>query len=112
MLLYVLCGAAVVAGLVGLVAGLVGSDRPEDAAPSAPALRLHTLWYGSPGTAAPRVLRLRRIQVAVSAVGGPLMWLFSGVPLARASDARRRAMLPGFLRGPRRGTSISARLRR
>ncbi|AXI76856.1 type II secretion system F family protein [Peterkaempfera bronchialis] len=81
MLLYVVCGAAVAAGLVGLVAGLIGSDRPEAAAPSPLALRLRTLWYGAPGTADPRTLRLRRIQVAGSAVGGPLMWLFSGVPL-------------------------------
>ncbi|WP_055589913.1 type II secretion system F family protein [Peterkaempfera griseoplana] len=81
MLLYAVCGAAVIAGLVGLVAGLVGSDTPEAAAPSPLALRLRTLWYGAPGTADPGTLRLRRIQLGASAAGGPLMWLFSGIPL-------------------------------
>lgn len=81
MLLYAVCGAALVAGVVGLVVGLVGDDRPEAAAPSPSAMRLRTLWYGAPGTADPRTLRLRRIQLGASAAGGPLMWLFSGVPL-------------------------------
>ncbi|MFJ6214194.1 type II secretion system F family protein [Streptomyces sp. NPDC092296] len=82
MLLYVVCGVAVAGGLVALVAGLIGSDRaPEAAAPSRLALRLRTLWYGAPGTADPRLLRLRRAQVVLGAAGGPLMWLFSGIPL-------------------------------
>jgi amino acid transporter len=81
MLLYVLCAAALAAGLVGLVVGLVGSAAPEEAGPGRLAVRAHTLWYGAPGTADPQTVRLRRIQVGVSAVGGPLMWLFSGIPL-------------------------------
>jgi Flp pilus assembly protein TadB len=82
MLLYVVCGAAVAAGLVGLMAGLRGSDSPEAAVPGRLTLRLRTVWYGAPGGADPVMLRLRRVQVAAAVLGGPLMWLFSGIPLA------------------------------
>ncbi|MFF4649263.1 type II secretion system F family protein [Streptomyces sp. NPDC001380] len=81
MLLYAVCGAAVAAGLVGLAAWLLGAGAAASDGPGPLALRLRTLWYGAPGTADPRVLRLRRVQLGASAAGGPLMWLFSGVPL-------------------------------
>ncbi|AUG81071.1 hypothetical protein CFP65_6415 [Kitasatospora sp. MMS16-BH015] len=80
MLLFVICGLAISGGLAALVFWLVGSDRVEqDDNPLTG--RLHTLWYGAPGAAAPRMVRLRRIQVAVALIGAPLAWLFTAIPL-------------------------------
>lgn len=38
-------------------------------------------WYGAPGTASHRMARLRRIQLPLVLIGGPLGWLFTGIPL-------------------------------
>ncbi|MER5639422.1 type II secretion system F family protein [Kitasatospora sp. NPDC002227] len=80
MLLFVLCGLLLCGGLAALVHWLVGSDAvEEDRNPLAG--RAHTLWYGAPGTASPGMVRLRRAQVVAALTGGPLAWLFTGVPL-------------------------------
>ncbi|MFI6152555.1 type II secretion system F family protein [Kitasatospora sp. NPDC051170] len=83
MLLYALCGLAVTAGIVALVVWARGSEpvaeEQEDRNPLA--TRLHVLWYGAPGSANPRMVRLRRLQLPVALVGGPLAWLFTGIPL-------------------------------
>ncbi|WP_406087829.1 type II secretion system F family protein [Kitasatospora purpeofusca] len=85
MPLFVLCGLAVMAGLVALVAWARGSDPArEPAEPRALnplASRLHVFWYGAPGTASHRMARLRRIQLPLVLIGGPLGWLFTGIPL-------------------------------
>ncbi|MEU9127189.1 type II secretion system F family protein [Kitasatospora sp. NPDC048540] len=81
MLLYVLCGLLVAVGLVALVAGLRGSAPSEPAEPNPLAGRVHVFWYGAPGAAAPRVARLRRIQVAAALAAAPLAWLYTGIPL-------------------------------
>ncbi|GAA2148514.1 hypothetical protein GCM10009760_40660 [Kitasatospora kazusensis] len=80
MLLFVLCGLLVTGGAVALVAGLVGTTGPEPER-NPLAGRLHTFWYGAPGTAAPQVARLRRIQTALALAGAPLAWLFTRIPL-------------------------------
>ncbi|MEV6979589.1 type II secretion system F family protein, partial [Kitasatospora sp. NPDC093806] len=86
MPLFVLCGLAVVAGLVTLVVWARGGDpvdpeagEPEPVNPLAG--RLHVLWYGAPGTASDRMVRLRRIQVPLALAAAPLGWLFTGIPL-------------------------------
>jgi Flp pilus assembly protein TadB len=80
MLLFALCGLLVAGGLVALVVGLVGTREAEpDRNPLSG--RLHRLWYGAPGTASPQMARLRRVQTALSLIGAPLGWLFSGIPL-------------------------------
>ncbi|MGW6912449.1 type II secretion system F family protein [Kitasatospora sp. NPDC054939] len=83
MLLFVLCGLAVAGGLLALALWLRGGDpaAEEPSAPNPLAGRLHVFWYGAPGTASARVVRLRRIQVPLALVGGPLAWLFTGIPL-------------------------------
>ncbi|MFD9065350.1 type II secretion system F family protein [Kitasatospora purpeofusca] len=85
MPLFVLCGLAVMGGLVALVAWARGSDPArEPAEPRALnplASRLHVFWYGAPGTASHRMARLRRIQLPLVLIGGPLGWLFTGIPL-------------------------------
>ncbi len=80
MLLFVLCGLLVAGGAVALVVGLAGTNAAEaDANPLAG--RVHTFWYGAPGTASPQVARLRRIQTVAALAGAPLGWLFTGIPL-------------------------------
>ncbi|WP_100839455.1 type II secretion system F family protein [Kitasatospora fiedleri] len=81
MLLYVLCGLLLAGGLVALAVGLTG--RPDDGPERDNPLegRLHTLWYGAPGTASPGIARLRRIQLALALLGAPGGWLFTGIPL-------------------------------
>ncbi|WP_031066876.1 type II secretion system F family protein [Streptomyces sp. NRRL WC-3742] len=83
MLLYALCGLAVTAGIVALVVWARGSEPvPEEQEDRNPlATRLHVLWYGAPGAANPRMVRLRRLQLPVALVGAPLAWLFTGIPL-------------------------------
>ncbi|MFJ8621708.1 type II secretion system F family protein [Kitasatospora sp. NPDC093550] len=84
MLLFALCGLAVAGGLVALVAWARGSepvDEDAEARPNPLAGRAHVFWYGAPGAAAPRMVRLRRIQLPLALVGGPLAWLFTGIPL-------------------------------
>ncbi|MEU9079464.1 type II secretion system F family protein [Kitasatospora sp. NPDC004745] len=85
MLLFALCGLAVAGGLVALVAWARGSepaDEDEALRPDNPlAGRAHVLWYGAPGTASSRMVRLRRIQLPVALAGAPLGWLFTGIPL-------------------------------
>ncbi|MFJ1792587.1 type II secretion system F family protein [Kitasatospora griseola] len=81
MLLYVLCGLLAAGGLVALVAGLTGRQRDPDERANPLEGRLHTLWYGAPGTASPGIARLRRVQVALALLGGPAGWLFTGIPL-------------------------------
>ncbi|RAJ46126.1 Flp pilus assembly protein TadB [Kitasatospora sp. SolWspMP-SS2h] len=81
MLLYVLCGLLLAGGLVALAVGLTGraDDGPERENPLEG--RLHTLWYGAPGTTSPGIARLRRIQLALALLGAPGGWLFTGIPL-------------------------------
>ncbi|GHF32902.1 hypothetical protein GCM10018790_08150 [Kitasatospora xanthocidica] len=84
MLLFALCGLAVAGGLVALVAWVRGSEPADEDAPerSNPlAGRAHVFWYGAPGAAAPRIVRLRRVQLPLALVGAPLAWLFTGIPL-------------------------------
>ncbi|MEU9040180.1 MULTISPECIES: type II secretion system F family protein [unclassified Kitasatospora] len=84
MLLFALCGLAVAGGLVALAAWSRGSEPgDEDAAARTNPLagRAHVFWYGAPGAAAPRMVRLRRVQLPLALVGGPLAWLFTGIPL-------------------------------
>ncbi|MGF1432341.1 type II secretion system F family protein [Kitasatospora sp. LaBMicrA B282] len=83
MLLFTLCGVLLAAGLVVLVAGLagLGPGGRERAAAGPLATRAHVLWYGAPGAPAPGVLRLRRIQLALTLLLAPLTWLFSGIAL-------------------------------
>ncbi|MFF7588993.1 type II secretion system F family protein [Kitasatospora purpeofusca] len=84
MPLFVLCGLAVMAGLVALVAWARGSDPAEEGErePSNPlASRLHVFWYGAPGTASERMARRRRIQLPLALIAAPLGWLFTGIPL-------------------------------
>ncbi|MGV9264703.1 type II secretion system F family protein [Kitasatospora sp. NPDC003701] len=86
-LLFVLCGLLVTAGLVTLVAWARGSEEtgdPEEDGRSGPgpsAGRGHAFWYGAPGTASARVVRLRRIQLSIALIAAPLGWLFTGIPL-------------------------------
>ncbi|MDH6125331.1 type II secretion system F family protein [Kitasatospora sp. GP82] len=80
MLLFVLCGLLVAGGAVALVTALVGGP-PQEADRSPMSGRLHTFWYGAPGSPTPQVARLRRIQTALALAGAPLAWLFTGVPL-------------------------------
>ncbi|MFJ9444062.1 type II secretion system F family protein [Kitasatospora sp. NPDC101235] len=85
MLLFALCGLAVTGGLVALVAWARGSEPgDEDGAARAAnplAGRVHVFWYGAPGAAAHRMVRLRRVQLPLALVGAPLAWLFTGIPL-------------------------------
>ncbi|MFB7666651.1 type II secretion system F family protein [Kitasatospora sp. NPDC056138] len=80
MLLFVLCGLLVAGGAVALVAGLLGGPPGEpDRNPMSG--RLHTFWYGAPGSPTAQVARLRRIQTGLALAGAPTAWLFTGVPL-------------------------------
>ncbi|MBO1418564.1 type II secretion system F family protein [Streptomyces sp. FH025] len=85
MLLFALCGLAVAGGLVALVAWARGSepaDEEETTRRDNPlASRVHVFWYGAPGAASLRMVRLRRVQLPVALVGAPLAWLFTGIPL-------------------------------
>ncbi|MFE2406836.1 type II secretion system F family protein [Kitasatospora sp. NPDC059408] len=86
MLLFVLCGLLVTGGVVALVAWARGSEpAPEadggDEQENPLATRAHTLWYGAPGTAPARMVRLRRIQLPLALIGAALGWLFTGIPL-------------------------------
>lgn len=81
MLLYALCGLLLAGGLVALVVGFNGNRSAERAEPSPLATRAHVLWYGGPGTAGPQIVRMRRIQLAVSLITAPLVWLFTRIPL-------------------------------
>jgi hypothetical protein len=87
LLAFALCGAAVVAGLVALWAYLRGSE-PRTGRGGRPdgerglAVRLRRAWYGTTGTPNPRTVRLRRIQVGLSLLGGAGGWLYTGVPLS------------------------------
>ncbi|MFE2721031.1 type II secretion system F family protein [Kitasatospora sp. NPDC059327] len=85
-LLFVLCGLLVTAGLVTLVAWALGSADDGDpadgrSAPGSLAARGQEFWYGAPGSASARMVRLRRIQLPVALVAAPLGWLFTGIPL-------------------------------
>ncbi|WP_063832262.1 MULTISPECIES: type II secretion system F family protein [Streptomyces] len=84
MLLFALCGLAVTGGLVALAAWFRGSDPVDEEAQARPnplAGRAHVFWYGAPGSAAPRMVRLRRVQLPLALAGAPLAWLFTGIPL-------------------------------
>ncbi|WP_354643307.1 type II secretion system F family protein [Kitasatospora camelliae] len=81
MLLYVLCGLLVAGGLVALVVGLVGARESGPVRANPLEGRLHVLWYGAPGTAAPGMVALRRVQLGAALVGAPLGWLATGIPL-------------------------------
>ncbi|MGW2250359.1 type II secretion system F family protein [Kitasatospora sp. NPDC001660] len=85
MLLFVLCGLLVAGGVVALVLWARGSEpAPEEDGGEQEnplATRAHVLWYGAPGTAPARMVRLRRIQLPLALIGAPLGWLFTGIPL-------------------------------
>ncbi|MFJ7909324.1 type II secretion system F family protein [Kitasatospora sp. NPDC096204] len=85
MLLFALCGLALAGGLVALVVWARGSEPGDEdgAEPEVNPLagRLHMFWYGAPGTAASRMVRLRRVQLPLALAGAPLAWLFTGIPL-------------------------------
>ncbi|WP_406207093.1 type II secretion system F family protein [Kitasatospora sp. NBC_01560] len=84
MLLFTLCGLLVALGLAGLVAWARGSaDTGGDPAADGgrPPGRVHAFWYGTPGTASARLVRLRRVQLPLVLAGAPLGWLFTGIPL-------------------------------
>ncbi|BAJ32184.1 MULTISPECIES: type II secretion system F family protein [Kitasatospora] len=81
LMLYVLCGLAVAGGLVALAVGLTGRPEGEEQPRNPLEGRLHTLWYGAPGTASPGVARLRRIQLVLALIGAPGGWLFTRIPL-------------------------------
>ncbi|MEV0532398.1 type II secretion system F family protein [Kitasatospora sp. NPDC050463] len=86
-LLFVLCGLLVTAGLVTLVAWARGSEETGDPAEDGRsglgplAARGQVFWYGGPGAASARTVRLRRIQLPVALIAAPLGWLFTGIPL-------------------------------
>lgn len=72
LLLWVLVGLALAAGVVGLVAGIVGTTRPKG--PSLGArLRARTGYADQDARAR------RRIMLAAGAVVGGLLWLLTGV---------------------------------
>ncbi|WP_329572652.1 type II secretion system F family protein [Kitasatospora sp. NBC_01266] len=82
MLLYALCGVLLIGGLVALLAGLTGAGGGAERAAAGPlATRAHVLWYGAPGAPAAGMVRLRRIQLALSLIAGPLTWLFSRIAI-------------------------------
>ncbi|WP_327682933.1 type II secretion system F family protein [Kitasatospora sp. NBC_00458] len=85
MPLFVLCGLLLTGGLVTLVVWARGSDpaAPQEERGTGNPLggRLHVWWYGAPGTATGRIVRLRRIQLPLALAGAPLGWLFTGIPL-------------------------------
>ncbi|MFI6443850.1 type II secretion system F family protein [Kitasatospora sp. NPDC050543] len=82
ILLFVLCGLLVGAGVITLAVGLRGTDPAAEPRPANPlASRAHTLWYGAPGAAPARVVRMRRVQLPLALAGAPLAWLFTGIPL-------------------------------
>ncbi|MFF1905876.1 type II secretion system F family protein [Kitasatospora sp. NPDC058218] len=86
-LLFVLCGLLVTAGLVTLLAWARGSEETGDPAEDGRsglgplAARGQEFWYGAPGAASARMVRLRRIQLPVALIAAPLGWLFTGIPL-------------------------------
>src|SRR5262249_19314912 len=55
-------------------------DEPRSGA-SPLAGRAHVFWYGAPGAASVRTVRLRRVQLPLALAGAPLAWLFTGIPL-------------------------------
>ncbi|WP_082346122.1 type II secretion system F family protein [Kitasatospora sp. MY 5-36] len=85
MLLFALCGLAVAGGMVALALWARGSEPVEEdeaeRAVNPLAGRLHVFWYGAPGTAGHRMVRLRRVQLPLALAGAPLAWLFTGIPL-------------------------------
>ncbi|MDH6114159.1 Flp pilus assembly protein TadB [Kitasatospora sp. MAP12-15] len=84
LLLYTLCGLLLTGGLVALLVGLNGNRSAERAERGRLADRVHRFWYGGPETAGPQLRRLRRIQVALSLIAAPLVWLFTRIPLTLA----------------------------
>jgi len=79
---YLLCGVAVAIGLVCVVLFFVGSPDTAPGSPSALSLRARRLWFGTVGVPSPDIVRRRRIQLTLAAVGGPGGWLVTGIPLA------------------------------
>ena len=73
-LLWVLAGLAVAAGLVGLVAGIVGTTTPKG--PS-----LIARWRAGGFRDADAAMR-RRTRLAAGVVAGALVWLITGVFVA------------------------------
>jgi Flp pilus assembly protein TadB len=94
---YLLCGTALAVGLLCLVLFFVGT---ADAAPGSPgrlALRARAMWFGTAGVPTPEMVRRRRIQLVLAAVGGPGGWLFTGIPLAVLVVPGLVFVIPWFL---------------
>ncbi|QMU68872.1 type II secretion system F family protein [Streptacidiphilus sp. P02-A3a] len=97
MIDYLLSGVALALGLVCLVLFFVGSPDTAPGAPSATALRARRFWFGTIGVPAPEMVRKRRIQLVLAAVGGPLGWLATGIPLAVLIVPALVFVIPWFL---------------
>jgi Flp pilus assembly protein TadB len=94
---YLLCGVALAFGLVCLVLFFVGTPDDAPGAPSRLALRARTVWFGGTGVPTPQMVRRRRIQLTLAAVGGPAGWLASGIPLAVLIVPALVFVIPWFL---------------
>jgi Flp pilus assembly protein TadB len=97
MIAYLLCGTALTAGLVLVAVFLVGSPDTAPGAPGRTSQRLHRLWYGGSGAPDPAMLRRRRIQLLLAAVGGAGGWLVTGIPLAVLAVPVLVFVIPWFL---------------
>ncbi|MFG2716226.1 type II secretion system F family protein [Streptomyces goshikiensis] len=75
--MWVLCGLAVVGGLVGLVAGIIGTTAP--AGPS-----LTARLRAGRGMASRDAAMARRTRIAAGALAGVVLWLVTGVFIAGA----------------------------
>lgn len=97
MIDYLLSGVALALGLACLALFFVGSPDTAPGAPGALALRARRFWFGTIGVPAPAVVRKRRIQLVLAAVGGPAGWLATGIPLAVLIVPALVFVIPWFL---------------
>ena len=97
MIDYLLCGVALAVGLLCVVLFFVGAPDTAPGAPSASALRARRLWFGTVGVPSPDMVRRRRIQLVLAAVGGPAGWLLTGIPLAVLGVPALVFAVPWFL---------------
>jgi Flp pilus assembly protein TadB len=98
LLLWVLAGLVIAAGLVGLVAGFVGTDAPKG--PSL-ALRLRARTGHADLDARMR----RRTRLAVGGVAGAVVWLVTGVFVAGALVFLAFVGVPWLL-APTKGAAV------
>lgn len=104
LLWWVLAGLATSGGLVGLVAGVVGTTAPPGPGPVA---RWRVRW-SDPGDEQARMRR--RTRMAAAAALGAGTWLFTGVFVAGALLALAVAGVPWLLSPTRSATSRIAKL--